>query len=148
MPTGFNVSLVTLFPQLETGCCSSGSLNEPCVVKWCLREPRLMLLWAEAQHAGDAWLFMRWSSFLKTLKWQKVLLLLEFMEDKKQPNGGKVLSCVSFGSCICCFKHQISTGATLYPPKDAIKLVVPSLSSSVFSLILAFLLVSFLPVLV
>lgn len=44
MPTGFNVSLVTLFPQFETGCCSSGSLNEPCVVKWCLREPRLMLL--------------------------------------------------------------------------------------------------------
>lgn len=43
--------------------------------------------------------------------------------------------------------HQISTGATLYPPKDAIKLVVPSLSSSVFSLVLAFLLF-FLPVLV
>lgn len=49
----------------------------------------------------------------KTFKWYKAFLLLEFME---QPNGGKVLSWVS-GRTFICFEHQISTGATLYPPK-------------------------------
>lgn len=77
----------------------------------------------------------------KLLNGRKRSFCWEFMEgEKKQPNGGKVLSCVSGGSCICCFAHHISTGATLYPPKDAIKLVVPSSSNSVFFLVLVFLL--------